>query len=378
MPSGGPGERTASLPALSHYEVLGLAPRATEEQIRAQYRDLALKYHPSISPGPDSEVRFQLIADAFRVLADPVARAAYDLSLRQQPVAHLAAPEATQSWPAPSPALPQVALPGQNAEEAIALAAELAKRGVPRDEIHRLTVGNAPPPKQKGKAKPAAPDMDFVIPPAPSFVPKPTVILPDPRESTAEERQQADRLLTAANIARRRGQFGEAEQSCRQAVDLIPGDSAAVELYGDILQATGRVDDAAAAYRRAADLDPKRGSAERKYAHLSLLQDRTVAMLRDEGIQRSPRLAVVLSALMPGVGQIYTGRATTGVVILAAMMSCIYLLGWTRYGFPKSREPISASLVILLVAGIGLYAYSIIDAKAGAYGRRRKGTGWEV
>jgi len=33
------------------YAVLGLTPSASQEQIRAQYRELVRKYHPDLHPG---------------------------------------------------------------------------------------------------------------------------------------------------------------------------------------------------------------------------------------------------------------------------------------------------------------------------------------
>ena len=57
------------------YEVLQVHPRAEADVIRAAYRTLARKYHPD--HGGDA-LRMIAINDAWDVLGDPVARAAYD------------------------------------------------------------------------------------------------------------------------------------------------------------------------------------------------------------------------------------------------------------------------------------------------------------
>lgn len=62
-----------------YYEILGLSPKATDEEIKAAFRRLALRYHPDKNPGDRaSEERFRLINEAYSVLGDPQKRAEYD------------------------------------------------------------------------------------------------------------------------------------------------------------------------------------------------------------------------------------------------------------------------------------------------------------
>ena len=71
-------------PVETCYDILGVAPDATPDEIRAAYRRLARQYHPDVNPDPDASERFIAIHQAYEVLIDPEARVRYDLSLRHQ------------------------------------------------------------------------------------------------------------------------------------------------------------------------------------------------------------------------------------------------------------------------------------------------------
>lgn len=62
------------------YEVLGVARSATSSDLRRAYRRLALVHHPDRA-GAASAPRFAQIADAYRVLSNPLARSTYDATL---------------------------------------------------------------------------------------------------------------------------------------------------------------------------------------------------------------------------------------------------------------------------------------------------------
>lgn len=64
-----------------HYALLGVPRSVTRAELRRAYRLLALQLHPDRA-GYGSTVMFQRIAEAYRVLSDPITRADYDRQLR--------------------------------------------------------------------------------------------------------------------------------------------------------------------------------------------------------------------------------------------------------------------------------------------------------
>jgi molecular chaperone DnaJ len=62
-----------------YYKTLGVAKKATPEEIKKAYRKLARKYHPDRNPDDkDAEARFKEISQAHDVLGDPDKRKQYD------------------------------------------------------------------------------------------------------------------------------------------------------------------------------------------------------------------------------------------------------------------------------------------------------------
>jgi curved DNA-binding protein CbpA len=64
---------------VDYYAVLGLAPGASDDEIRRTYRRLALQWHPDRNRGDGrAEERFKEISEAYAVLMDPAKRRAWE------------------------------------------------------------------------------------------------------------------------------------------------------------------------------------------------------------------------------------------------------------------------------------------------------------
>jgi len=95
-----------------YYDVLGVDRGASDSDIKAAYRKLALKYHPDrVAEDKKAEAseRFKEISEAYRVLSDPEKRAGYDAryesgrknqwsSFLQAPMSGVDEDRRTQQW----------------------------------------------------------------------------------------------------------------------------------------------------------------------------------------------------------------------------------------------------------------------------------------
>jgi DnaJ family protein A protein 5 len=78
--SDGDGDGEKGTGMVCHYDVMELAMTASSEEVKKQYKKLALRYHPDRNFGEAeaAELKFKLLSSAYSVLSDPQERKWYD------------------------------------------------------------------------------------------------------------------------------------------------------------------------------------------------------------------------------------------------------------------------------------------------------------
>lgn len=197
---------------------------------------------------------------------------------------------------------------------------------------------------------------------------------------TYEQEQEVNKLLTLANVQRMRGQWVEAEDTCRKALSINPRDVTIREMLGDILNDSGKLDMALSEYRTAMEQAPDRVSLEKKYAKVVLdiaEREREKALAQDmienphkyTVRKRSAGMAFIWSALVPGLGQFYNGEMVKALVVFGATVLFFISYALLQGSYPPGVTDIwsligstnSAVLVFGIMALIA-YIYGVIDA----------------
>ena len=79
------------------YEVLGVAPTATADEVKLAYRLAARLHHPDRNPAPEAAARFREAQAAYELLSDEPRRREYD-TLRRRNLIDDPLQEATTLW----------------------------------------------------------------------------------------------------------------------------------------------------------------------------------------------------------------------------------------------------------------------------------------
>jgi tetratricopeptide (TPR) repeat protein len=76
----------------NYYDILGIDSSASQPQIRAAYKRLAMRYHPDHNPGSyEAEEMFKIVNEAYHTLSDSIKKSRYDAQFKfeySDPVAY--------------------------------------------------------------------------------------------------------------------------------------------------------------------------------------------------------------------------------------------------------------------------------------------------
>ena len=66
-----------------YYQILGISPEASKQEIKQAYRMMSLKWHPDKNPGVDVTSMMQDINEAYKILNDDLSRVRYDKEYKE-------------------------------------------------------------------------------------------------------------------------------------------------------------------------------------------------------------------------------------------------------------------------------------------------------
>lgn len=187
----------------------------------------------------------------------------------------------------------------------------------------------------------------------------------------SKKQSEFDKLMTAATVFRRRGDYAHATEFVSKALEMFPDDLDAREFAADMIYAHGDINRASEHYKAILEIDSTRASVEVKYAKAVLelaeaerQRDLVKGMLENPSKYsfipaRNPTIAAMLS-IAPGFGHIYCGLYSIGVGLLAG-----WLLTWMLFFFTLdsaagvsvvSKLTAPAAAFLCLAGAIHIYA----------------------
>ncbi|MCX7642265.1 MAG: DUF5683 domain-containing protein [Armatimonadetes bacterium] len=189
---------------------------------------------------------------------------------------------------------------------------------------------------------------------------------------------EVERLLTQANAERAKGNFLAARRLLEQALQKAPERAEIHELLGDVYKSVGDLSAALECYKKARELDSSRHSAEEKFA-LTLLEVNPPTVPEEVPfLPKNPNVAVILSAILPGAGQVYNEQWFKGIAMcVVTLVSLGYFLQFyhqirsatimpTPSQIQQQLEKASTGeILLLLLAGLLAFCtwtWSILDA----------------
>jgi tetratricopeptide (TPR) repeat protein len=194
----------------NYYDVLGVAPTASLDEIKKRYRMLARQLHPDVNPNdPNAAKKFADVAEAYRVLGNSDSRGVHDFELskakeRQEAAARRRASTYPSSGPPPRPS------------------------------------ASRPPNSPSGNAS-----------------------------SGASAAPDSGRLVAQAQAAFVRNRLVEARTLAEQALRLNRRNAQAYEVLGDVFRLQNKIDEAMNMYSMALQINPRNPAVMQRLERMS-------------------------------------------------------------------------------------------------------------
>jgi curved DNA-binding protein CbpA len=287
-----------------HYKVLGLAPDATQDQIKARFRELARKHHPDAAKSnPESSKIFVKITAAYRALSDPARRKEYDLERKLAQKRQEMRERGSALWP--------------DAKERKAGAGSARRAESPRA---------AQRPKQDKRA--------------------------------GSGFRGTDALLSDAEIALARGRYFEAREMCQRVLRYDRRNVKAHVLMGDAYRVQGNSEDALAEYSIALQLDPRNAMIQRRVDRATKAPSRRAASGVDRlvhgGLMTRGERARGISSLVAFVGAVFVPLFALGDQGKTIFPNIALISTWSdRLILSMIADGFCLALILSLLGSIG-------------------------
>lgn len=206
-------------------------------------------------------------------------------------------------------------------------------------------------------------------------------VTPEPAEPKAppapakpDDPETADRLIREAHLWSTRGDKAKAKELLDQAEAAAPNSGAVLIALGDAARERRNLKEAVRLYAQAMKAEPGNIAYERKHADAVFEQSRGLFFdpTSPSGVEAvaSAKSAVLLSVMLPGVGQIVTGEIAKGVFFLVMVVG-----GWTAalligfkglfamLGMGPTKDA-EATVLIPLAIAVLFHLIAIFDASA--------------
>lgn len=197
---------------------------------------------------------------------------------------------------------------------------------------------------------------------------------------------EIDKLISKANFHRMRGEYIEAEDAFREVLSKDESRTDMREMVADMLYARGQLQEAKSEYKKIMESCPGNTSAETKYAKVVLEigehdYEKLIAKEMLENPQKfaeapkHPLLSFILSALVPGLGQIYNKELVKGAIILGLFLFSLLIFALSPVetanlfntfkvliGAASKAPQLSPFIALFAIMFVFLYIYAVIDA----------------